>query len=52
MGVTILNNIEIKGFEKMNGHLVLHTYQPFTLTASQLLVCTMLCPAVIATIGI
>src|SRR5882757_3603626 len=40
MGVTILNNIEIKGFEKMNGHLVLHTDQPFTLTASQLLVCT------------
>jgi gamma-glutamylputrescine oxidase len=40
MGVTILNNIEIKGFEKMNGHLLLHTDQPFTLTASQLLVCT------------
>ena len=40
MGVTILNNIEIEGFEKMNGHLVLHTDQPFTLTASQLLVCT------------
>jgi len=40
MGVTVLNNIEIKGFEKMNGHLVLHTDQPFTLTASQLLVCT------------
>ncbi len=40
MGVTILNNIEIKGFEKMNGHLLLHTDQPYTLTASQLLVCT------------
>jgi gamma-glutamylputrescine oxidase len=40
MGVTVLNNIEIKGFEKMNGHLLLHTDQPFTLTASQLLVCT------------
>lgn len=40
MGVTILNNIEIKGFEKMNGHLVLHTDQPFTIAASQLLVCT------------
>jgi gamma-glutamylputrescine oxidase len=40
MGVTVLNNIEIKGFEKMNGHLVLHTDQPFSLTTSQLLVCT------------
>jgi glycine/D-amino acid oxidase-like deaminating enzyme len=40
MGVTVLNNIEIKGFEKMNGHLVLHTDQPFGLRASQLLVCT------------
>ncbi len=40
MGVTVLNNIEIKGYEKMNGHLVLHTDQPFTLTTSQLLVCT------------
>jgi len=40
MGVTVLNNIEIKGFEKMNGHLVLHTDQPFTFTTSQLLVCT------------
>src|SRR5882757_5418531 len=40
MGVNVLNNIEIKGFEKMNGHLVLHTNQPFQLTTSQLLVCT------------
>lgn len=40
MGVTVLNNIEIKGFEKMNGHLVLHTDRPFILHASQLLVCT------------
>lgn len=40
MGVTVLNNIEIRSFEKMNGHLVLHTDQPFTFTTSQLLVCT------------
>jgi len=40
MGVTVLNNIEIKGFEKINGHLVLHTDQSFHLTTSQLLVCT------------
>jgi glycine/D-amino acid oxidase-like deaminating enzyme len=40
MGVTVLNNITIKSFEKMNGHLVLHTDQPFTFTTSQLLVCT------------
>ena len=40
MGVTVLNNIEITGFEKINGHLVLHTNHPFHLTASQLLVCT------------
>jgi gamma-glutamylputrescine oxidase len=40
MGVTVLNNIEITGFEKMNGHLVLQTNRSFPLTASQLLVCT------------
>jgi gamma-glutamylputrescine oxidase len=45
MGVTVLNNIEITGFEKMNGHLVLHLAHPgpaipLQLTASQLLVCT------------
>jgi gamma-glutamylputrescine oxidase len=28
MGVTVLNNIEITGFEKVNGHLVLHTALP------------------------
>jgi gamma-glutamylputrescine oxidase len=40
MGVTVLNNIEIKGFERDNGRLLLHTDQPFTLSAGQLLVCT------------
>jgi gamma-glutamylputrescine oxidase len=40
MGVTVLNNIEIKSFEKVSGHLLLHTDQPFSLTAKQLLVCT------------
>jgi gamma-glutamylputrescine oxidase len=40
MDVTVLNNIEITGYEKVNGHLQLHTQQPFPLIASQLLVCT------------
>lgn len=40
MGVTVLNNIEIKSFEKINGSLLLHTDQSFTLSAAQLLVCT------------
>ena len=40
MNVTVLNNIEITGFEKVNGHLLLHTQHPFPLIASQLLVCT------------
>ena len=40
MGVTVLNGIGIKSFEKVNGHLLLHTDQPFKLAASQLLVCT------------
>ncbi len=40
MDVTVLNNIEITGFEKVNGHLLLHTQHPFPLIASQLLVCT------------
>jgi glycine/D-amino acid oxidase-like deaminating enzyme len=40
MGVTVLNNIEIKSYEKVNGHLLLHTSYPYTFTASQLLVCT------------
>ncbi|HMI59734.1 MAG TPA: FAD-dependent oxidoreductase [Puia sp.] len=40
MGVTVLNNIEITGFEKVSGHLILHTQQPFPLIAQQLLVAT------------
>ncbi|MDO6432310.1 FAD-dependent oxidoreductase [Flavitalea sp. BT771] len=40
MGVTVLNNIEIKNYEKVNGHVLLHTNYPFSFTASQLLVCT------------
>jgi len=40
MGVTVLNNIEIKSYEKVNGHLLLHTSYPFSFIASQLLVCT------------
>jgi glycine/D-amino acid oxidase-like deaminating enzyme len=40
MGVTVLNNIEITGFEKTGGHLLLHTNLPFPLTTTQLLVAT------------
>jgi glycine/D-amino acid oxidase-like deaminating enzyme len=40
MGVTVLNNIEIKSYEMVNGHVLLHTSYPFSFTASQLLVCT------------
>ncbi|HEY4290623.1 MAG TPA: FAD-dependent oxidoreductase [Puia sp.] len=40
MGVTVLNNIEITGFEKVNGHLLLHTQHQFPLIAQQLLVAT------------
>jgi gamma-glutamylputrescine oxidase len=40
MGVTILNNIAIKSYERVNGHVLLHTDPLFSFTASQLLVCT------------
>lgn len=40
MDVTVLNNVEITGFEKVNGHLLLHTQHPFPLLAQQLLVST------------
>ncbi len=40
MGVNLLNNIGITGFEKVNGHLLLHTQHPFPLIAQQLLVST------------
>jgi len=40
LGVTILNNVEITGYEKTGGHLLLHTQHPFPLVAAQLLVCT------------
>jgi len=40
MGVTVLNNIGITSFEKINGHVALHTTLPFTFTTSRLLVCT------------
>lgn len=40
MDVTVLNNIEIREYEKVNGHLLLHTQHSFPLIASQLLVCT------------
>jgi len=40
MGVTVLNNIEITGYEKVHGHLLLHTQHGFPLLSSQLLVAT------------
>ncbi|HXD76571.1 MAG TPA: FAD-dependent oxidoreductase, partial [Puia sp.] len=39
-GVTVLNNIDITGFENVNGQLLLSTQYSFPLLASQLLVCT------------
>ncbi len=39
MGVTTLNNIEIKDFEKVNGKIELQTNQPFNLNAARLLIC-------------
>lgn len=40
LGVTILNNIEITDYEKVNGHILLHTQHGFPLIADQLLVTT------------
>lgn len=40
LGVTVLNSIEISGFEKNNDHLVLYTSQLVHLNTRQLLVCT------------
>ena len=40
MGVTVLNNIEITGYEKVHGNLLLHTQHGFPLMAAQLLVAT------------
>lgn len=40
MGVTVLNNTEITGYEKVHGQLLLHTNHAFPLLSSQLLVAT------------
>ena len=40
LGVEVLNNIEIKGFEKINGKIELDLVQGFRLTAERLLLCT------------
>jgi gamma-glutamylputrescine oxidase len=40
MGVTVLNNIEITGYEKVHGQVLLHTHQTPPLLSSQLLVAT------------
>ncbi len=39
-GVTVLNAIEIKGYEQIGEHVVLYTNQHVHLTCSKLLVCT------------
>jgi gamma-glutamylputrescine oxidase len=40
MGVTVLNAIEISGFEKVNDHIELYTNQFIHLQADKLLICT------------
>ena len=40
MGITVLNNIEITGYEKVHGQLLLHTQHEFPLLTSQLLIAT------------
>lgn len=40
MGVTVLNNIEITGYEKVHGQVLLHSRQTPPLLSSQLLVAT------------
>lgn len=40
MGVTVLNNIEISSFEKVNNNVVLYTNQGIQLKARQVLICT------------
>jgi gamma-glutamylputrescine oxidase len=40
MGVTVLTNLEIKSFERINGRIILQTSPEIGLTAGQLLVCT------------
>ena len=40
MGVNLLNNTEITGFEKVHGHLLIHTQHNIPLIAQQLLVTT------------
>jgi glycine/D-amino acid oxidase-like deaminating enzyme len=40
MGVTVLNNVDVTGYERVNGRIALYTTLPFPLTASQLLVAT------------
>ena len=40
MGVAVLNNIEIKSFEKLNGSVELQTDRSLTLQASRILICT------------
>ncbi|MBS1916415.1 MAG: FAD-binding oxidoreductase [Bacteroidetes bacterium] len=40
MGVTVLNSIEIKNYERINGSIELHTNQHFNLSTDQLIICT------------
>ena len=40
MGVTVLNNIGIDSYDKVHGHLLIHTDKGYPLLASQLLIAT------------
>jgi gamma-glutamylputrescine oxidase len=40
MGVQVITQTNVEGFEKINGKITIHTNLPVTLTADQLLVCT------------
>jgi gamma-glutamylputrescine oxidase len=40
MGVTVLNSVEIKSFEKTSNSIELHTDQSFTISTKKLLICT------------
>jgi len=40
MGVTVMTQTEVKGYEKANGKIIIQTNLPVTLTTDQLLICT------------
>ena len=40
MGVQVMTQVEVKGFEKTNGSITLHTNLPINFSTDQLLICT------------